>query len=330
MGNHSEHGHLGSTQERVHAERQVDALKRALGPKIIAALEDPALNEIQLNPDGRLYFDGYQGKQHVGELSPVAAREVLQALAAVMGVTVNERKPILSGNLPFRNERFHGALPPVSHAPFFAIRLPPRKIFTLAEYVAQGAMTLAQQATIEDAIVRRKNVVIAGGTKSGKTTFTNAVLEAMARLCPETRLVTIEDVIELQCALQEWLPMFVKPGAVEMVELLYSCLRLTPDRIAVGEVRTGMAALEMLKLWNTGHPGGVATIHADGAEDSLWRLDEMLLEVTENSMTRLIGKAVDVVIFIEYDAKLRKRRVRELVEVSGFNRQTGEFTTRRL
>src|SRR3546814_2973448 len=118
------------------------------------------------------------------------------------------------------------------------------------------------------AVVDRKNILVAGGTSSGKTTLANALLAEMAHL--DERVILIEDTRELQCAASDVVALRTRPGIVGMADLVRSTLRLRPDRIIVGEVR-GAEALDMLKAWNTGHPGGIATVHANSAPSALYR-----------------------------------------------------------
>ena len=153
-------------------------------------------------------------------------------------------------------------LPPVAEAPCFAIRKPARVLFRLIDYAEAGIMTPLQGKALAEAVAERKNVVVVGGTSSGKTTLVNALLAEVAD--GGDRVILIEDTRELRCAAMDSVNLRARPGIASLAYLVRSTLRLRPDRIIVGEVR-GAEALDMLKAWNTGHPGGITTLHANSA-----------------------------------------------------------------
>jgi type IV secretion system protein TrbB len=299
------------------AERRLEALRHALGPTALAALIDPDVVEILANPDGQLILDKIGGgRVATGEtLSPEARDRVIRLIADYVGDPVLPEDPRLSGVLPETGERFQGVLPPVSQAPAFSIRKRPARIFTLADYQEQGIVTADQRDLIETAATERKNILISGGTSSGKTTLANAILALLA-FC-ETRTILIEDTPELQCSAWDQVALLTRrtPKLIGVVDLVRDSLRLRPDRIVVGEMRDGAAALETLKAWNTGHPGGLSTIHANSASDALLRLEDLTSEVAAIIPRRAIGQAIDLVIHI---ARTREgRRVEGLIEISG-------------
>jgi len=299
------------------AERRLEALRHALGPVALAALVDPDVVEILANPDGQLILDKIgTGREATGNtLAPEARDRVIRLIADYVGEPVLPEDPRLSGVLPETGERFQGALPPVSRAPAFSIRKRPARIFTLDDYVAEGSLSPVQKIIIETAAVERKNILIAGGTSSGKTTFANAILALPA--FRDTRVILIEDTPELQCSAWDQVALLTRrtPKLIGVVDLVRDSLRLRPDRIVVGEMRDGAAALETLKAWNTGHPGGLSTIHANSAAEALLRLEDLTSEVATNVPRRAIGQAIDLVIHI---ARTREgRRVEALLEVSG-------------
>jgi P-type conjugative transfer ATPase TrbB len=299
------------------AERRLEALRHALGPVALAALIDPDVVEILANPDGQLILDKIGiGREATGSnLAPEARDRVIRLIADYVGEPVLPEDPRLSGVLPETGERFQGALPPVSRAPAFSIRKRPSRIFTLADYVAEGSLSPDQQALIESAASERKNILIAGGTSSGKTTFANAILALPA--FKDTRVILIEDTPELQCSAWDQVALLTRrtPKTIGVVDLVRDSLRLRPDRIVVGEMRDGAAALETLKAWNTGHPGGLSTIHANSAVEALLRLEDLTSEVATNVPRRAIGQAIDLVIHI---ARTREgRRVEALLEILG-------------
>jgi type IV secretion system protein TrbB len=211
------------------------------------------------------------------------------------GAEAHRERPIISAELPPRGERFEGVLPPVSRAPCFSIRKPAQVLFRLSDYVGAGMMSAGQKTVLEDAIGTHANILIAGGTGSGKTTLANALLAEIAAL--DERVVNLEDTRELVCAAEDVVALRTRAGVVSLSDLVRSTLRLRPDRIIVGEVR-GPEALDLLKAWNTGHPGGIATIHANSAKAALSRLEQLCMEVCERPPTALIEEAIDLVVFI--------------------------------
>ncbi|HEY6927715.1 MAG TPA: P-type conjugative transfer ATPase TrbB, partial [Steroidobacteraceae bacterium] len=239
-------------------------LRTAMGPAIAKALEDPDVVEVLLNPDGSLWLDRLgAGRAPTGvRLTAQDAERIIRLVAAHLRLEVHAGAPIISAELPETGERFEGVLPPVTRAPTFAIRKRTAGVVPLAQYVVDGVLTESHALALRQAVHERRNILIAGGTSTGKTTLANALLQEMART--GDRVIVIEDTVELQCTADDHVPMRTKRGVASMTELVRSTLRLRPDRIVVGEVR-GAEALDLLKAWGTGHPGGLATIHAGSA-----------------------------------------------------------------
>ncbi len=295
--------------------RLVRKLQDALGPTICLALEDNSVVEVMLNPNGSLFVERLgSGITWLGTLPPGAAEVIIGSVAHALQTEADDTQPIISGELPIGGHRFEGLLPPVVNAPTFSIRRRASRLIPLDDYVDDGIMTEEQAAFIGDAIARRRNIVVAGGTGSGKTTLANAVIAEIVRQAPEHRLVILEDTAEIQCAAENAVSLHTSDAA-DMARLLKSTMRLRPDRIIVGEVRDG-AALTLLKAWNTGHPGGITTIHANSAVSALRRLEQLTAEASQQPMREVIGEAVDVVISIERTPT--GRRVREVISVEGF------------
>jgi type IV secretion system protein VirB11 len=216
---------------------------------------------------------------------------------------------------PFEGARFEALMPPVVYAPVFTIRRKASAVFTLAEYEHQGIMSAHQRRAIETAVVQRRNILIVGGTSSGKTTLTNAVIAEIVRATPQHRLVIIEDTCELQCAADNAVALRAT-DTVDMQRLLRATMRLRPDRIIVGEVRGG-EALVLLKAWNTGHPGGASTVHANHARAGLRCLEQLIAEVSRAPMRALIAEAVNLIVSIAKTDEAPGRRVDEVVAVRG-------------
>ena len=296
------------------AARQVRMLRTALGPAIAQALEDPDVVEVLLNPDGALWVDRLSaGRTFTGlTLTAADAERIIRVVAHHVRTEVDARRPILSAELPETGERFEGVLPPVTPAPSFAIRKRASLVFTLDRYVEDGVMTAAEASALRGAVRERRNIVIAGPTSSGKTTLANALLDEVART--GERVIILEDTRELQSLSDDQVPLRTRPGVASMAELVRSTLRLRPDRIVIGEVR-GPEALDLLKAWGTGHPGGIATLHAGSAIGALHRLEQLIQEAVITVPRALIAEAVDVVALIT--GRGFARRVTQLVQVTG-------------
>jgi len=294
-------------------QRHNESLNHALGPLIAGALARPDVVEIMANPDGGLWVDiiGH-GRQRLGSIASSSAETVIRLLAAHAGENANPESPAIAGILPATGERFQGLLPPLVDRPTFTIRKRPTRIFTLDDYVASGVLPEQGAQAIRSAIAQRKNILVAGGTGSGKTTLVNAILHEPG--FQQQRVVLIEDTRELQCSAPDRVELLTKntDPKVTMNDLLRMTLRLRPDRIVVGEVRGG-EALALLKAWNTGHPGGVATIHANSAEDALYRLEDLIGEVTQIIPHRAIASAINLVVFIERIPAVPGRKVTRIL-----------------
>jgi type IV secretion system protein TrbB len=312
-------------------ERRRAMLRTAMGPAIAAALADPLVIEVMVNPDGTLRLDRLgAGRCDTGErLDPAQVERIIRLVASHARAEVHGAAPVVSAELPphgdgLAGERFEGLLPPVAPGPCFAIRKPASRIYTLADYVTDGIMTAELARLLSLAVVDRRNILVAGGTSSGKTTLANALL---AELAPrDERVILIEDTRELQCAAPDTVALRTRPGVVSMADLVRSTLRLRPDRIIVGEVR-GAEALDMLKAWNTGHPGGIATVHANSARSSLYRLEQLIQEAVVTVPRRLIAEAIDLIVFIE--GRGTGRRINAVVAVEGVD-AAGDYALRAL
>jgi len=310
--------------ETLSADRRRAMLCTAMGPTIAAALADPAVIEIMVNPDGALRLDRLgEGRTDTGtRYDPAQVERIIRLVASHARTEVHAASPIVSAELPPHGEgageRFEGVLPPVCLAPCFSIRKPAAKIYTLLDYVTDGIISADSARLLSRAVVDRRNILVAGGTSSGKTTLANALLAEMAHL--DERVILIEDTRELQCAASDVVALRTRPGIVGMADLVRSTLRLRPDRIIVGEVR-GAEALDMLKAWNTGHPGGIATVHANSAVSALYRLEQLVQETVVTVPRRLIAEAIDMIVFIA--GRGLARRVETIARVAGVDPDGG-------
>ena len=293
-----------------------------MGASIAAWLADPAIIEIMLNPDGRLWVDRLgEGPADSGErLKPADGERIIRLVAHHVGVEAHAAAPRVSAELPEGGERFEGLLPPVVTAPTFAIRKPAVALFTLGTYVEAGIMSADQADILRRGVAERLNILVAGGTGTGKTTLTNALLAEVA--ATPDRVVLIEDTRELQCAAPNLVAMRTKDGVASLSDLVRSSLRLRPDRIPIGEVR-GPEALDLLKAWGTGHPGGIGTIHAGSAIGALRRMEQLVQEAVVTVPRALIAETIDLIAVLVRDGT--GRRLAELARVDGLDPATGDY-----
>ncbi len=289
-------------------------LRTALGKAIARHLEDPSVVEVMLNPDGRLWIDRLsEGLSDTSErLLPADGERIVRLVAHHVGAEVHAGAPRVSAELPETAERFEGLLPPVVAAPTFAIRKPAVAVFTLEDYVRAGIMSTAQAGALRQGVASRANILVAGGTSTGKTTLTNALLAEVAKT--SDRVVLIEDTRELQCAAPNLVALRTKDGVASLSDLVRSALRLRPDRIPIGEVR-GAEALDLLKAWGTGHPGGIGTIHAGSAIGALRRMEQLIQEAVVTVPRPLIAETINLVAVLS--GRGAARRLTELVRVEG-------------
>jgi P-type conjugative transfer ATPase TrbB len=305
---------LHNEQTHEAQSRLIDMLTTALGPVIGGLMDDESVIEIMVNPDGKIWIDRLgQGRSCTGHvMNHHDAERVILLVASSVGAECSSLNPLLSAELPGCGSRFQGVLPPVVESPCFTIRKKAVMVFTLDDYVRKGIMTEGQKECMMKAVHEKQNILIAGGTSSGKTTFANSLLHEIG-VCKD-RVVIIEDTLELQCSADDVVFLRTREGVTTMNDLIKATLRLRPDRIIVGEVR-GREALDLLKSWNTGHPGGVSTIHANGARQALTRLEQLIQEAVVTVPRCLIAEAVNVIVFIEKYGQ--GRRVKTVAHVTG-------------
>ena len=313
--------------EALAQARKREALDHALGEAVLGALADPMVVEVMANPDGHVVIDRLgRGRADAGiQLTAPARERVIRLVADYVDEPITREDPRRSGVLP-TGARFQGFLPPVCAQAAFAIRKRPTVIWTLDAYVKSEVMSEPQAAMLRQAVRDRRNILISGGAGSGKTTLANAVLAE-----PDfvgDRVFLIEDTPELQCSAWDLVAVLTRrhPKPITVADLVRDALRMRPDRIVVGEMRDGAAALEALKAWNTGHPGGVSTIHANSAPEALTRLEDLLLEVVASPPKRMIAQAVDVIVHI---TRTREgRAVETVLDLQGLDEVKGYVVRR--
>lgn len=305
-------------------KRTLEQISRCAGNSLLAMLHHPKTVEIMLNPDGSMWVEQLGSKcQCFGEMNPSMALALMQNIAGFYSKELTAENPILECEFPIDGSRFAGQIPPIVSHPTFTIRKRAISIFSLENYVENSIMTQKQYETIVSAVGSHKNILVIGGTGSGKTTLVNAVIQKMVDLNPAERPVIIEDTGEIQCTAKNYVQ-FHTTSSVSMTDLLKTTLRMRPDRILVGEVR-GPEALDLLMAWNTGHPGGAATLHANDAKSGLDRLATLITmsDHAPDQIEKLISEVVDVVICISRTADGRK--IKEIISVEGYNSQANEY-----
>lgn len=305
-------------------ERAKKKLERDMGPLLLEALYDPRTIEVMLNADGRLWRERLgERMQCIGTLRVAQAEAIIKTIAGYHGKEVTRWKPTLEGELPLDGSRFAGQLPPIVPSPTFAIRKKALAIFTLEQYVSQGILSIRHCGVIKQAVTTHRNILVTGGTGSGKTTLVNAIINEMVAFDPRERIFIIEDTGEIQCAADNFVQYHTTID-VPMTALLKTTLRMRPDRILVGEVR-GPEALDLLDAWNTGHEGGAATLHANSPAAGLTRLKSLVSrnESAPAEIEPLIGEVVHVVVHIARTPE--GRSVQEILEVSGY--ENGRYVT---
>ena len=313
--------------------RALEKLKRDLGQEFLQKFLNPNLLEVMCNPneDGSSsIFWEEQGQDMVYDpemskrFNSSRAESVIKTIAGYYNKTVNEADPILESQFPIDGSRFTGIMPPVTTTPSFTIRKRPNRVFTLDEYVANGIMTEQQKSIIKQAITDKSNILVIGGTGSGKTTLVNAIIWEMTDQHPNERIYISEDTGEIRCDSPNKVHVYTTMAA-DLTKLVRTALRFRPDRIVVGEVR-GAEALDLLDTWNTGHPGGVATVHANSAVLGLERLEGL---ITRNpfhptEIRQLIAQVVNIIVFISKDRKTG-RKIREIIKINGYNHHDKSF-----
>jgi P-type conjugative transfer ATPase TrbB len=329
--------------------RHLGALAEAAGPVVLEAIAQPNIEDLVLNPDGSLW-EKKQGVvwESIGTLEESAAWQFVETVASIRQTVVNEKSPILETTFPLDGSRFEAVLPPVVRRPCFALRIRRKTTRTLADYNAAGILTdrndplnachktedfirecaelKSHREILLHAIRKRQSIVVTGPTGSGKTSFSDVVLSEVGTVAPFDRILTIEDTPELFCDVLNTVDLLASEDeGVPMLRCLRVAMRLRPSRIVVGEVR-GSEAHTLLKAWNTGHPGGIATVHANGAYEALVRLESLVAESTSAPQQSLIAEAVNLVVFIEEDARLAAgRKVREVIAVTGYDTNTHRY-----
>lgn len=300
--------------EEIYASRTLALFENSLGEDILKYKRDPDVIEIMLNPDKKLWIDTLsKGMIDTGILvPPEKSRTIINLVADSINTVVGVKNPRISAEIPGDGSRFEGTIPPIVDNPSFTIRKKALLVFTLDDYVRRGTMTPTQKDIIVQGVLDRKNMLVIGGTSSGKTTLTNAIINEMT--VTQHRLLILEDTKEIQSKAENTVFMRTSDYA-NMQDLLKTCMRYRPDRIIIGEIRSG-EALDLLTAWNSGHPGGISTIHSDTPEGGLKQLEQYIQRVSVSKQQELIAMTVNYLVVITKEENVRK--IKCIKEMCGF------------
>lgn len=293
-------------------------LKSDLGSNILKYIESDDVVEVMLNPDGNLWVEKHgMPMEIIGNINVEKAMMIINSIAFSAGAIVDKNNPDLSCELPFNGSRFQGSIPPISEAPAFSIRKKAIKVYSLNDYIEKNIINYNQYKIIQEAIIDKKNILVVGAAGSGKTTFCNAIINEISLLDPTCRIGIIEDTTELQCTIKNKICLKTSSNRT-MQDLLKNMMRLRPDRICVGEIR-GIEAQTLIMSWNTGHNGGVATIHANNSIAGIKRIEQILNSYNLAAIPDVIAEAINLIINIQKTSI--GRVVKDIIKLESINNQ---------
>jgi len=287
-----------------------------LGPNLYSALQDPLTIELMVNDDGRVWQEYFnQTARCIDQIKASQTEAIIRTVSSFHQQNVNAENPRIEAEFPLFAGRFAGHIPPTVRAPILNIRKPSEKLFVLGDLYDQGIFKDNQLEEICLAIKNQENILVVGGTSSGKTTLLKAILAESVHCFPNQRPLILEEIRELQCPADNYAQLLTSRNC-NMGQLLQSSLLLRPDRIIMGEVR-GPEALDLLMAWNTGHEGGLATLHANDARNGLQRLESLISmhPYRPQNIATLIANVVHLVIYIKKTPEGRK--IQEMIKVIG-------------
>lgn len=289
---------------------------------VFPLLVDPTVTDIEYNPDGTLwvYRLGAEVERRKNIFRPDEVLRLIGSVATYANTTATAAHSEVGAALPWGN-RFQGIIQPTVPSPCFSVRNHAVHTFPLSQYVETGRIPESAARFLSESLSSRPpaNIIVSGSTGSGKTTFTGAMLDELSKLCPDDRLYIMEDTRELRVK-SENVVYVLASKEISMTRLLAVALRMRPDRIIMGEVRDG-SALDLLKSWNTGHPGGIVTLHANSARAALDRFEQLVLEAKDlpmSALRSLIASVANIVVHLERRPKIGPV-VTEVMKVEGLD-----------
>lgn len=312
-------------------EESHERLKHAFG-ELIGIYEDPLLMEMMFNSDGKLFYQniGQKTVEYPKKFQFARVERIIKIAAHISGITLSYKNPILETTLPFDGARFSATIPPITKLPTFSIRKKAIRIFSLNDYLENEIITQSQYEIIKEAVSQHKNIMVAGSTGSGKTTFCNAIIKEISDQFPNERIIMIQDVAELQCASDNFVD-FISDQYTTPTHLVKLCLRYKPTRILMGEIRDAVA-LDLLDLWNTGHEGGLSTVHANSALLTLTRLENLIERnpFAPKRIPEVIADTLDYIFYIEENQETKRRKLTEILHVEGYDRNKQDYILKSL
>lgn len=317
--------------------QETELLRSVIGSEICAYLDDPGVQEIYVNEDGYLWIvDSKRGKfkRDDIQLNAPQVETIIRAAAGAAKQVITAEMPALGCEIYELGCRVQAQVPPIVSRPTIMIRKKASAVYSIDEYIQMGFLTEEMANYLRKSVSDRKNILVVGATGTGKTTFLNTLIRLVTEETPSDRLVILEDLPELQCTAKDFTQMqtYVDKDdkrTVTMQMLLYYAMRLSPKRIILGEVRDG-AAYTLLKAWNTGHPGGLCTTHANSAIEGLTRIEVLVKEdmTAKGDMRPLLGQAIDVVVDIyreDIPNAPSRRYIKNIIEINGFSQDDQKY-----
>ncbi len=317
-------GLLGDYEFRKRLVKEITDEALGFGP-LEDLLRDPDVTDIMVNGRGQIYVERFgklervEGKEFVSNDQVI---QVIERIIAPLGRRIDESVPMVDARLP-DGSRVNAIIPPLAlNGPVLTIRKFRKEMYTVSDLVELNTLNSQMAEFLKACIISRCNMIISGGTGSGKTT----VLNAFSQYIPDKeRIITIEDAAELRLHKEHWVRLESRPpniegkGEITIRDLFRNTLRMRPDRIIIGECR-GVEALDMLQAMNTGHDGSLTTIHANSTHDVLARLDSMILmsgvELPIRAIREMVASAIDIIV---HTARLSdgSRKILQITELLG-------------
>ncbi|OGX48697.1 MAG: type II secretion system protein E [Omnitrophica WOR_2 bacterium RIFOXYB2_FULL_45_11] len=314
---------LSSFEVRKRLIKEIADEALELGP-LEDLIDDPEITDIMVNGKDQIYVER-KGKIELTSkrfLSNEQVRQIIERIIAPLGRRIDESSPMVDARLA-DGSRVNAIISPLSLVgPMLTIRKFSREVYTTDSLRKFGSLNAEMAEFIRACVISRKNIIVSGGTGSGKTT----VLNILSAFIPDNeRIITIEDAAELKLSQEHWGRLESRPhniegrGAITIRDLFRNTLRMRPDRIIIGECR-GAETMDMLQAMNTGHDGSMTTVHANSTQDVLSRLDSMILmsgvELPIRAIREMIASAVDVIV---HTARLfdGSRKVTQITEITG-------------